>query len=225
MSSQQDCISLALRAPYGVSEASCPNFEPRAHARPTGLTRTSSAFKKWVRVRVLGYGFGVRGRKVKSRDCAARWRVIYSKSPSFDSSPKLIQLIYYFPLVRFSPRGASRSLPGYLRLCCFATIGGPGKRRKEPRSPAGGNAIEDAARDWPCAHLPGVAACRAARFARGMGPDKVWQARMVSPKHERPQKPSNKLLSLHYPVARALCALALSHVVTRDRALTRAMRA
>ena len=31
---------------------------------------TSSAFRGWVRVRVLGYGFGVRGRKVKSRDCA-----------------------------------------------------------------------------------------------------------------------------------------------------------
>ena len=31
LSSQQDCISLALRAP-------CPNFEPRAHARLTGLT-------------------------------------------------------------------------------------------------------------------------------------------------------------------------------------------
>ena len=32
--------------------------------------RTSSAFRGWVRVRVLGYGFGGRGRKVKSRDCA-----------------------------------------------------------------------------------------------------------------------------------------------------------
>ena len=32
--------------------------------------RTSSAFRGWVRVRVLGYGFGVRSRKVKSRDCA-----------------------------------------------------------------------------------------------------------------------------------------------------------
>ena len=32
--------------------------------------RTSSAFRGWVRVRVLGYGFGVRGKKVKSRDCA-----------------------------------------------------------------------------------------------------------------------------------------------------------
>ena len=31
---------------------------------------TSSAFRGWVRVRVLGYGFVVRGRKVKSRDCA-----------------------------------------------------------------------------------------------------------------------------------------------------------
>ena len=31
---------------------------------------TSSAFRGWVRVRVLGYGFGVRGRKVKSCDCA-----------------------------------------------------------------------------------------------------------------------------------------------------------
>ena len=31
---------------------------------------TSSAFREWVRVRVLGYGFGVRSRKVKSRDCA-----------------------------------------------------------------------------------------------------------------------------------------------------------
>ena len=31
---------------------------------------TSSASRGWVGVRVLGYGFGVRGRKVKSRDCA-----------------------------------------------------------------------------------------------------------------------------------------------------------
>ena len=31
---------------------------------------TSSAFRGWVGVRVLGYGFGVRGRKVKSRYCA-----------------------------------------------------------------------------------------------------------------------------------------------------------
>ena len=30
--------------------------------------RTSSVFRGWVRVGVLCYGFGVRGRKVKSRD-------------------------------------------------------------------------------------------------------------------------------------------------------------
>ena len=50
--------------------------EPRSPAR--GWVRvmvqfgTSSAFRGWVRVRVrvLGFGFGVRGRKVKSRDCA-----------------------------------------------------------------------------------------------------------------------------------------------------------
>ena len=29
---------------------------------------TSSAFRGWIRVRVLGYRFGVRGRKVKTRD-------------------------------------------------------------------------------------------------------------------------------------------------------------
>ena len=42
LSSQQDCISLALRAPWRdatcVSEAFCPNIQPRAHARLTGLT-------------------------------------------------------------------------------------------------------------------------------------------------------------------------------------------
>ena len=33
-------------------------------------TSSNSAFRVWVKVRVLGFGFGVRGRKVKSRDCA-----------------------------------------------------------------------------------------------------------------------------------------------------------
>ena len=41
LSSQQDCISLALRAPC---EASCPNFEPRAHARLAGLTTRDRAW-------------------------------------------------------------------------------------------------------------------------------------------------------------------------------------
>ena len=31
---------------------------------------TSSTFRGWVRVWVLGYGSGVRGKKVKSRECA-----------------------------------------------------------------------------------------------------------------------------------------------------------
>ena len=31
---------------------------------------TSSTFRGWVRVKILGYGSRVRGRKVKSRDCA-----------------------------------------------------------------------------------------------------------------------------------------------------------
>ena len=39
---------------------------------------TSSAFRGWVRVR--GYGFGVRGRKLKSRDCALA-SDLKSKSP------------------------------------------------------------------------------------------------------------------------------------------------
>ena len=42
--------------------------------------KTSSAFRGWVRVSVLGYGFGVRGRKVKSRDCALASDLVCSKS-------------------------------------------------------------------------------------------------------------------------------------------------
>ena len=42
LSSQQDCISLALHAPCRdatcVSKVFCPNIQPRAHARLTGLT-------------------------------------------------------------------------------------------------------------------------------------------------------------------------------------------
>ena len=44
--------------------------------------RTSSAFRGWVRVRVLGYGFGVRGRKVKSRDCALASDLVIGNSKS-----------------------------------------------------------------------------------------------------------------------------------------------
>ena len=41
---------------------------------------TSSAFRGWVRVRVLGYGSGVRGRKVKSRDCALASDLVRARS-------------------------------------------------------------------------------------------------------------------------------------------------
>ena len=41
----------------------------RAQREPQGYAGLTT-FRGWVRVRVLGYGSGVRGRKVKSRDCA-----------------------------------------------------------------------------------------------------------------------------------------------------------
>ena len=49
----------------------------------------SSAFRGWVRVRVLGYGFGVRGRKVKSRDCALASDLVRAnlETPSQSSLP------------------------------------------------------------------------------------------------------------------------------------------
>ena len=56
---------------------------------------TSSAFRGWVRVRVLGYGSGVRGRKVKSRDCALAsdlvkaQRFIDELSTIIDDFPKM----------------------------------------------------------------------------------------------------------------------------------------
>ena len=46
---------------------------------------TSSAFRGWVRVRVLGYGFGVRDRKVKSRDCALASDLVRA-DPTIDTS-------------------------------------------------------------------------------------------------------------------------------------------
>ena len=46
---------------------------------------TSSTFRGWVRVRVLGYGSGVRGRKVKSRDCALASDLVRAHSNSCTS--------------------------------------------------------------------------------------------------------------------------------------------
>ena len=48
---------------------------------------TASAFRGWVRV--LGYGFGVRGRKVKSRDCALASDLVRAVEGTVDQSDKL----------------------------------------------------------------------------------------------------------------------------------------
>ena len=47
---------------------------------------TSSAFREWVRVRGLGYGFEVRGRKVKSRDWALASDLVKASAQWLDSS-------------------------------------------------------------------------------------------------------------------------------------------
>ena len=39
-----------------------------------------SCFRGWVRIKVLGYGFGVRGKKVKSRDCALASDLVRAES-------------------------------------------------------------------------------------------------------------------------------------------------
>ena len=66
---------------------------------------TSSAFRGWVRVRVLGYGFGVRGRKVKSRDCALASDLVRAASRS--STYKL--MVYLCQ--NFARRCLARPLP------------------------------------------------------------------------------------------------------------------
>ena len=53
---------------------------------------TSSAFRGWVRVRVLGYGFGVRGRKVKSRDCALASELVRALSAA-RYTPRVLSVI------------------------------------------------------------------------------------------------------------------------------------
>ena len=49
----------------------------------------SSAFRGWVRVRVLGFGFGVRGRKVKSRDCALASDLVRAKVDPLSPHPQV----------------------------------------------------------------------------------------------------------------------------------------
>ena len=43
---------------------------------------TSSTFRGWVRVRVLGYSSGVRGKKVKSRDSALASDLVRAPLPT-----------------------------------------------------------------------------------------------------------------------------------------------
>ena len=50
---------------------------------------TSSAYMGWVRVRVLGYGFGVRGKKVKSRDCALASDLVKAADASMEDDRKV----------------------------------------------------------------------------------------------------------------------------------------
>ena len=62
---------------------------------------TSSAFRGWVRVRVLGYGFGVRGRKVKSRDCALASDLV-----------RAYKILSHLPSAKRAEGRAARGRPG-----------------------------------------------------------------------------------------------------------------
>ena len=73
---------------------------------------TSSAFRGWVRVRVLGYGFGVRGKKVKSRDCALASDLV--RATSLTSSAKRPEGRAALPGL---PRGPLGVLPKAKRPC------------------------------------------------------------------------------------------------------------
>ena len=61
---------------------------------------TSSTFRGWVRVRVLGYGSGVRDRKVKSRDCALASDLVRAPIFTLEIGARLL------------PRGALRGMAG-----------------------------------------------------------------------------------------------------------------
>ena len=56
---------------------------------------TSSAFREWVRVRVLGYGFGVKGRKVKSRDCALASDLVRANAESLRKTNNYGSVVSY----------------------------------------------------------------------------------------------------------------------------------
>ena len=76
---------------------------------------TSSAFMGWVRVRVLGYGFGVRGRKVKSRDCAPASdlvRALVGYQPTIYKYKLNTPLWGVLPSAKRPERRAARGRPG-----------------------------------------------------------------------------------------------------------------
>ena len=64
---------------------------------------TSSAIRGWVRVRVLGYGFGVRGRKVKSRDCALASDLVRALQKMSDRTVILIHFRLFIKTVDSLP--------------------------------------------------------------------------------------------------------------------------
>ena len=59
LSSQQDCILLAR----ALSEAFCPNIQPRAHARLTGLTMNHGAR---IEISGMSYEEKIIGRRYSS---------------------------------------------------------------------------------------------------------------------------------------------------------------
>ena len=62
---------------------------------------TSSAFRGWVRVRVLDYGFGGKGRKVKSRDCALASDLVRAVALIRTCGYKSNDCTYFQPLYLF----------------------------------------------------------------------------------------------------------------------------
>ena len=107
---------------------------------------TSSAFRGWVRVRVLGYGFGVRGRKVKSRDCALASDLVRARARAVRAKCSLAGLTTGSPtndlfLLRLDGRRASL-LNQYISARARLKLGRsprvpPGRAQREPQGYAG----------------------------------------------------------------------------------------
>ena len=67
----------------------------------------SSAFRGWVRVRVLGYGFRVRGKKVKSRDCALASDLVRATQAITMRAWPVARSIFDAPYVREANEGTA----------------------------------------------------------------------------------------------------------------------